>query len=108
MARLRDPVTSLAAYGRVVFPLALMIEAPIIMMLSASTALSRDRPSYLLLRRFALWTASALTALHVLIAFAPLFEVVVGGLMHVPPEIHAAARRGRAPGGTIRALEATD
>ncbi len=94
MARLHDPVTSLAAYGGVVFPLSLMIEAPIIMMLSASTALSRDWPSYLLLRRFALWTALGLTALHVLVAFTPLFDVVVGGLMHAPPEIHAAARRG--------------
>jgi hypothetical protein len=94
MARLPDPVTSLAAYGGVVFPLSLMIEAPIIMMLSASTALSRDRPSYLLLRRFALWTAAGLTALHLAVAFTPLFEVVVGGLMHAPQGIHAAARRG--------------
>ena len=94
MARLHDPVTSLAAYGGVVFPLSLMIEAPIIMMLSASTALSRDWRSYLLLRRFALWTASGLTALHVLVAFTPLFDLVVGNLMHVPPEIQAAARRG--------------
>jgi hypothetical protein len=94
MARLRDPVTSLAAYGGVVFPLCLMIEAPIIMMLSASTALSRDRPSYLLLRRFALGAASGLTALHALVAFTPLFGFVVGGLMHAPAEIHEAARRG--------------
>jgi hypothetical protein len=94
MARLHDPVTSLAAYGGVVFPLSLMIEAPIIMMLSASTALSRDWRSYLLLRRFALWTASGLTALHVMVAFTPLFDLVVGNLMHVPPEIQSAARRG--------------
>jgi progressive ankylosis protein len=91
---LHDPVTSLAAYGGVVFPLSLMIEAPILMMLSASTALSRDRASYLLLRRFALWTASGLTALHLAIAFTPLFDAVVGGLMHAPLEIQAAARRG--------------
>lgn len=94
MARLHDPVTSLAAYGGVVFPLALIIEAPIIMMLSASTALSKDWRSYRVLRGFALGTASVLTALHVLIAFTPLFDWVVGGLMHAPVEIQAAARRG--------------
>jgi hypothetical protein len=94
MARLPDPVTSLAAYGGVVFPLSLMIEAPIIMMLSASTALARDRASYRLLRRFALWTAAGLTALHVLVAFTPLFDLVVAGLMHAPAEIQGAARRG--------------
>lgn len=94
LARLADPVTSLAAYGGVVMPLSLMIEAPIIMMLSASTALAKDWRSYLLLRRFTLTTALALTALHVLVAFTPLFDWVVGGLMNAPPEIHDAARRG--------------
>jgi len=94
MARLHDPVTSLAAYGGVVFPLSLLIEAPIIMMLSASTALARDWRSYVLLRRFALATAAGLTSFHALLAFTPLFGVVVGELMHVPPEIHGAARQG--------------
>ena len=42
VARLPDPTVSLAAYGGVVFPLALLIESPIIMLLSASTALARD------------------------------------------------------------------
>src|SRR5207249_1017195 len=80
MARLRDPVTSLAAYGGVVFPLALMIESPIVMLLTASTAVSRDPDSYRLVRRFMFAAAGALTLLHGLVAFTPLFGIVVGRL----------------------------
>lgn len=94
MARLRDPVVSLAAYGGVVFPLALMIEAPIIMLLTASTALSRDEPSYRLVRRYMFSAALTLTALHAVLAFTPLFYVVVAGWMHAPPEILEPSRRG--------------
>jgi hypothetical protein len=42
VARLADPEVHLAAYGGIVFPLALFIAAPIIMLLAASTALSVD------------------------------------------------------------------
>lgn len=94
LARLPDPITSLAAYGGVVFPLALMIEAPIIMLLSASTALSRDEPSYRLVRRYMFSASLTLTAFHALIAFTPLFDAVVAGWMHAPPEILEPSRRG--------------
>ena len=39
VARMAEPKINLAAWGGVVFPLSLMVEAPIIMMLAASTAL---------------------------------------------------------------------
>ena len=94
MARLNDPIVSLAAYGGVVFPLALMIEAPIIMLLSASTALSKDEASYRLMRRFMYSAALALTGLHALVAFTPLFDIVVANWMHAPPEILEPSRRG--------------
>src|SRR5690606_5323550 len=45
MARLADPEINLAAYGGVTMPIALLIEAPIMMLLSASTALGRDLAS---------------------------------------------------------------
>ena len=53
-ARLADPELNLAAFGGVVFPVALLIEAPIIMMLAASTALCVDRASFARLKRFAI------------------------------------------------------
>ena len=46
MARLAFPEINLAAYGGVVFPISLIIESPIIMLLAVSTALSKDRDSY--------------------------------------------------------------
>jgi len=46
VARLAFPEIHLAAYGGLVFPLALLVEAPIIMLLAASTALSKDWSAY--------------------------------------------------------------
>lgn len=42
IARLAEPEIRLAAFGGVVFPVALVVESPIIMLLVASTAFSRD------------------------------------------------------------------
>ncbi len=94
VARLSQPEINLAAYGGVVFPLALIIEAPIIMMLAASTALSKDWDSYWRLRRYMMFAGLSLTVLHLLVAFTPLYYVVVRDLIGVPSEILEPARIG--------------
>ncbi|MGH2570626.1 MAG: hypothetical protein ACRDGR_05330, partial [bacterium] len=94
IARLPEPEIGLAAYGGVVFPLSLLIEAPIIMLLAASTALSTDRDSHRKLRRFMIAAGAGLTALHLAVAVTPLFDVVVAGWMGAPREIQAPARIG--------------
>lgn len=94
MARLPDPKVSLAAYGGVVFPIALLIESPIIMLLAASTALARDLPSYRLVRRFTFTVAGSLVALHALVAFTPLYDVLAVRLLAVPDEVREPARIG--------------
>ncbi len=94
VARLADPETNLAAWGGVVWPLALLIESPIIMLLSASTALSKDWNSYCKLRRFMMVAGAALTALHVLIAFTPLYYVVTVNIIGAPAEIIEPGRVG--------------
>ena len=94
IARLADPEIHLAAYGGVVFPLALVIESPIIMLLAASTALCRDQAAYQLVRRYAVLIAGALTGLHVVVAFTPLFDPLVRGLLGAPEEIVEPARLG--------------
>lgn len=94
VARLADPDVNLAAFGGIVYPLALIIEAPIIMLLSASTALSRDWDSYRKLRRFMMWMGGVLTGVHVLVAFTPLYDVVVVQLIRPPAEIVEPARIG--------------
>lgn len=94
MARLPQATVSLAAYGGVVFPTALLIESPILMLLAASTALARDEASYRLVRRF-MWTAGlTLFAFHALVAFTPLFDGLAGTLLGVPPEVREPARIG--------------
>lgn len=94
MSRMADPKVQLAAYGSVVFPVALVIEAPIIMLLAASTALCSDRDSYVKVRRFMLRAGACLTALHVLVAFTPLYDVVARDLMGAPDDVAEAGRLG--------------
>ena len=94
VARMANPEVNLAAYGGVVSPLALIIESPIIMLLAASTALSRDWASYVKMRRFMMRASALLTVLHVLVAFTPLYYVVVGGLIGAPAEVIEPARLG--------------
>ena len=94
MARLAYPKINLAAYGGVVFPISLIIEAPIIMLLAASTALCKDWPSYLKIRRFMIVSAASLTVLHFLIAFTPLYYFIVEGIIGVPEVIVEPARIG--------------
>ena len=94
VARLAEPKINLAAYGGVVFPLALLVEAPIIMMLAASTALSRDWASYVKLRRFMNRAGAVLTAIHIIMAATPVYFLLARGAIHAPEEIIGPSRLG--------------
>lgn len=94
MARLANPEVNLAAFGGVVNPLALIIESPIIMLLAASTTLSKDWGSYQKIRRYMMRAGAFLTLLHVVIAFTPLYYVVVRDIIGSPEEIVEPARIG--------------
>jgi hypothetical protein len=94
VARLPEPSVHLAAYGGVVFPIALIIESPIIMLLAASTALCVDEPSYRKVWRFMHRAGALLTALHLLVACTPLYDVVLDLALDAPPEVVEPARLG--------------
>jgi hypothetical protein len=94
VARLENPETNLAAWGGVVFPVSLIVEAPIIMLLAASTALSKDMSSYRKLRRFMMVGGFTLSVIHFLLAFTPLYDIVIIGLIQPPAEIIEPARIG--------------
>ncbi|HWB73574.1 MAG TPA: hypothetical protein VG755_01440 [Nannocystaceae bacterium] len=96
VARLADAETHLAAWGGVVFAFALVIEAPIIMLLAASTELVRDRASWRSLRRFTHRAGATLTVLHLLLVATPMYGVVVGDLLGVPEPALSTARIGLA------------
>lgn len=91
--RLPNEVIMLAAQG-IVVSLSVTIESPIINLLATSTALVKDRASYLLVRRFTIHWSILLTLITILIAFTPLFDVVVRGWLGVPPEVALWVRPG--------------
>lgn len=92
LARLRDPEIHLGAYGGVALPIAFIIEAPIMMMLAASTALSKDTPAFKLIRRYMMIICAVLTVIHALLAFTPLFDIVIVSLIAPPAELIEPAR----------------
>jgi hypothetical protein len=94
IARLPNAEINLAAYGGIVQPISLFFAAPLIMLLSASTALSKDWESYLKLRRFMLSAGTILTLTHLLIVFTPLYYLVVENIIGAPHEIIEPARTG--------------
>ncbi len=94
IARLAEPTVNLAALGGVVFPIALIIEAPIIMLLATSTALSKDWASYQKIYRFMMVSGGLLTLLHVLLVFTPLYDLVIVAALSPPQEVIAPARLG--------------
>lgn len=96
ISRLPDPKTNLAAFGGIVFPVTVVISAPIMLMLGASTALSKDWDSFIKLRRFMMGISAALTALHMLAVLTPAYEIIAGQLLGAPEPIAAAARPGLA------------
>lgn len=95
IARLPEPTVNLAAFG-VAFAVAVIIEAPVIMLLSASTALVEDRESYAALRRFGYQLCAALTLLQLVILAPPVFDLLFRGLLALPDDVARHAHRGLA------------
>ena len=94
IARMDAAEPNLAALSALVYPISLMVEAPIIMLLAASTALSADWVSYQKLRRFTHLVGFLLTLLHILIAFTPLYDLVAESVVNVHPSVVEPGRVG--------------
>jgi hypothetical protein len=94
MTRMPGGEPHLAALGALVYPLSVLIEAPIIMLLAASTALVHDLAAHERLRRFAHLAGAVLTVVHVLVAFTPLFDWIALDLIGVPEAILEPGRLG--------------
>jgi len=86
IARLDEPTENLAAFG-IAVAFAFIMEAPVIMLLSAATALVKDKTSYLALRRFTVVLGAALTGLMALMLLPPVFGFLAGTLLNVPPPV---------------------
>jgi progressive ankylosis protein len=86
IARLADPTFNLAAYG-VAFAFAILVESPVIMLMSASTALVEDLASYRKLRAFAAALNVLSTALLVVLLIPPVFDLVLRTGLGLPPQV---------------------
>jgi len=94
VARLANPDIHLAAYGSVTFPLIGIIQAPVLTLLSLSTAMSKDWDSFQKGRKLMFALGAGLTVLYLIITFTPLYYVIVEDLIGAPPEIVEPARLG--------------
>ncbi len=92
IARMADPKYNLAAYG-VSFSIALILEAPIIMMMSASTALVEDKLSFRKLRNFTFLLNLILTLLFLLILVPSIYNFLALDLINLPVEVAELTRK---------------
>lgn len=86
IARLPQEKFNLAAYG-VAFSLALIIEAPVIMMMSASTALVKGRQSFIKLRNFTFALNTAMTLIMLIFLIPDIFEFITIYLIGLPQNV---------------------
>ncbi|PIQ10815.1 MAG: hypothetical protein COW71_01880 [Ignavibacteriales bacterium CG18_big_fil_WC_8_21_14_2_50_31_20] len=86
IARMAEPKFNLAAYG-VAFSFALIVEAPVIMLMSASTALVKDYHSFKKLRNFT-YSLNGIITLFMLFLLVPtIFNFIAVDLIALPTEV---------------------
>jgi Na+-driven multidrug efflux pump len=88
IARMSDPAHNLAAYG-IAIAFAILLESPVIMLMSASTALAEDSESYRRLRNFSNALNLAATALVFVVLIPPIFNGITGDLLGVPAPVRS-------------------
>ena len=92
IARLAEPTPNLAAYG-VAYAFAIIVEAPVIMMMSAATAVVDARPGYLALRRLAIALNGGITAVMVAILTTGAMGWILNDLLRLTPEVARLTER---------------
>ncbi len=74
--------------------MALLIESPVIDLLTTSTTLGKDRQHYFQLSRFVWKIMAMVSVIHAVVALTPLYWVITIDLIDLTPEVAAAARPG--------------
>jgi len=91
IARLADPKHNLAAYG-VAFAIAIIIEAPVIMILSAATALADGKDAFRKLRNFTYLLNVSITVVMLLLLLTPAFDFLALQVIGLPPLVGGLTR----------------
>ena len=86
IARLPDPTYNLAAHG-VAFAVAILIEAPVIMLMSAAASIVKGRMSFLKLRNFARGLCLATTLLLLVVLIPSVYDTLLLTVMGVPEDV---------------------
>ncbi len=86
IARMTEPKFNLAAYG-VAFSFALIVEAPVIMLMSAATALVKDYHSFKKLRNFTYVLNGIITLFMLVLLIPSIFEFIAIDLIALPERI---------------------
>lgn len=86
IARMGEPKFNLAAYG-VAFSFALIVEAPVIMLMSASTALVKNYHSFKKLRNFTYFLNGIITLFMLVLLIPSVFEFIAIDLIALPARI---------------------
>jgi hypothetical protein len=86
IARLPDATFNLASYG-VAIAIAIVIEAPVIMLMSAATSVVRDRITYIKLRNFTRALNAATTVVLLIVLVPAVYRWLTGSLMGLPAEV---------------------
>jgi hypothetical protein len=86
IARMVDPKFNLAAHG-VAYAFALLIEAPVIMLMSATTALVQDGESFRKMRNFQRALGVGTTALLLLVVVPPVHRFLTLDVVGLPREV---------------------
>lgn len=86
IARLADPTIGLAAYG-VSMALAVLVEAPVLMLMSAATALVENAEAYRRLRNFANALNAFATASLLFVVIPPINDALFLGVLALPDAV---------------------
>ena len=86
IARMHEPEFNLAAYG-VAFSVALIVESPIMMLLSASIALVENRSTFLKLRNFVYGLNIVLTIFMLVLIIPPIFNTLAIDILNLPERV---------------------
>ncbi len=86
VSRLADPAYNLAAFG-VAYAFAILVESPVIMLMSASTALVSDADSYRRLQRFAWMLNLGATSLLLFVLVPPVYDVLMRAGVGLPDPV---------------------
>lgn len=93
LARMEGPELAIAALG-VVMSVATVMESMIVPLLTTSTALSKNRQHYLVLKRFSMILIVFTVGLHAIMSWTPLYDLIIVRLIGIPENMIEGVRWG--------------